>query len=245
MDTTLTAAPPETYLPSPVGFRRISAPEALKACVRVMLVDDHDMVRIGLRAIMSSVNLGHEVEWLEARNLEDAIQAYSQAVHGIDLVLLDMNLADSKGLQGLSQFLHRHPKATVAIMSGTSDEFIVGQARSMGAVGYLSKSAAPAATQATVTDLIRQAVDRHVEPGQRPSGGRIAGGVFPALATYDRVAELGPRHLEILELLLSGCTNLEISRATKLSLGTVKNYVSTILLALDVKSRSHLICLFR
>jgi len=48
-----------------------------------------------------------------------------------------------------------------------------------------------------------------------------------------------------LELILSGCTNQEISRETHLSLGTVKNYVSTILLALDVKSRSHLISLFR
>ncbi len=68
---------------------------------------------------------------------------------------------------------------------------------------------------------------------------------FPSAATYDRIAELGPRHLEILELVLSGCSNQEISNATHLSLGTVKNYVSTILLALDVKSRAHLISLFR
>lgn len=62
---------------------------------------------------------------------------------------------------------------------------------------------------------------------------------------YDRVSELGPRHLEILELVLSGCTNQEISASTQLSLGTVKNYVSSLLLALDVRSRSHLISLFR
>ena len=68
---------------------------------------------------------------------------------------------------------------------------------------------------------------------------------FPSASSYDRVAELGARHLEILELVLSGCANQEISNSTKLSLGTVKNYVSTILLALDVKSRSHLISLFR
>ena len=76
--------------------------------------------------------------------------------------------------------------------------------------------------------------------------GAMAG--FPGLtrsASYDLVAELGPRQLEILDLVLFGCTNQEISAATKLSLGTVKNYVSVILLALDVKSRSHLISLFR
>ena len=60
----------------------------------------------------------------------------------------------------------------------------------------------------------------------------------------DRVAELGPRHLQIMELILEGCSNQEISKATELSLGTVKNYVSAILLALDVESRSHLISLF-
>jgi DNA-binding NarL/FixJ family response regulator len=68
---------------------------------------------------------------------------------------------------------------------------------------------------------------------------------FPSSAMYDRVAELGPRHLEILELVLSGCANQEISNSIGLSLGTVKNYVSSLLLALDVKSRSHLISLFR
>ena len=67
----------------------------------------------------------------------------------------------------------------------------------------------------------------------------------PSSAMYDRVAELGPRHLEILELVLSGCSNQEISNSTQLSLGTVKNYVSSLLLALDVKSRSHMISLFR
>ena len=70
---------------------------------------------------------------------------------------------------------------------------------------------------------------------------------FPRLAGsshYDRVAELGTRHLQILELILEGCSNQEISKATELSLGTVKNYVSAILLALDVQSRSHLISLF-
>ena len=68
---------------------------------------------------------------------------------------------------------------------------------------------------------------------------------FPSSAMYDRVAELGPRHLEILELVLSGCTNQEISDSMHLSLGTVKNYVSSLLLALDVKSRSHMVSLFR
>ena len=80
----------------------------------------------------------------------------------------------------------------------------------------------------------------HVPPAGGPLFPRM-----PSSAIYDRVSELGPRHLEILELVLSGCTNQEISNSTQLSLGTVKNYVSSLLLALDVRSRSHLISLFR
>ncbi|MGC4244657.1 MAG: LuxR C-terminal-related transcriptional regulator [Herbaspirillum sp.] len=60
---------------------------------------------------------------------------------------------------------------------------------------------------------------------------------MPPSAMYDRVSELGPRHLEILELVLSGCTNQEISNSTQLSLGTVKTTCPA-LLALDVRSRS-------
>ena len=85
----------------------------------------------------------------------------------------------------------------------------------------------------------------HGIEGRLPPIGTASFPRLPVTAAYDRVAELGPRHLEILELVLSGCTNQEISTATKLSLGTVKNYVSSLLLALDVRSRSHLISLFR
>ena len=71
-----------------------------------------------------------------------------------------------------------------------------------------------------------------------------AGCLFPLSQREGLATELGTRHLQILELILEGCSNQEISKATELSLGTVKNYVSAILLALDVQSRSHLISLF-
>jgi DNA-binding NarL/FixJ family response regulator len=133
------------------------------------------------------------------------------------------------------------PRARVAVLSGTQDEFVVGQAKALGAVGYLPKAQAPKITCASILGLLNLTENvAAIVPTSLSSALR-----FPSAATYDRIAELGPRHLEILELILSGCSNQEISTATRLSLGTVKNYVSTILLALDVKSRSHLISLFR
>jgi DNA-binding NarL/FixJ family response regulator len=207
---------------------------------KLLLIDDHDLVRVGLRTALDAIS-DVPLQWREAQTLTDGMQAYAAEADTIDLVLLDLNLSDCKGLQGLRQFMETFPKARVAVLSGTQDEFVVGQAKALGAVGYLPKAQSPKVTCATILSMLSAA--EAVVPNAPSSAASALR--FPSAATYDRIAELGPRHLEILELILSGCSNQEISNATKLSLGTVKNYVSTILLALDVKSRSHLISLFR
>ena len=211
----------------------------MTAARKVLLVDDHELVRHGVKALYTELR-EVPITWVEATTLQEAIDTYG--AHGdIDAVLLDLNLADCKGLQGLRQFLLAHPKARVAVFSGTQDEFVVRQARALGASGYVGKGTVMSEMRDTLTALLwpqgaadgRTAVSSKLFPR------------FPSSAMYDRVAELGPRHLEILELVLSGCTNQEISSSTGLSLGTIKNYVSSLLLALDVRSRSHLISLFR
>ena len=207
---------------------------------KVLLVDDHELVRIGVKASYGEL-LGVPIAWLEASTLAEALALY-RAHADIDAVLLDLNLADCKGLQGLRVFMQAHPDARVAVFSGTQDEFVIRQARALGAVAYVGKGAMTSETRETLRALL-------APPGTPGApAGPASQALFPRLprtAMYDRVAELGPRHLEILELVLSGCTNQEISQSTQLSLGTVKNYVSSLLLALDVRSRSHLISLFR
>jgi DNA-binding NarL/FixJ family response regulator len=215
------------------------AAAAMTAARKVLLVDDHELVRFGVKTMYAEIR-DVPIVWVEASSLQEAIELYR--AHGdVDAVLLDLNLADCKGLQGLRQFLQAHPKARVAVFSGTQDEFVVRQARALGAAGYVGKGTMMSEMRDTLTALLwpngtsdaRSAVSSKLFPR------------FPSSAMYDRVAELGPRHLEILELVLSGCTNQEISTSTGLSLGTIKNYVSSLLLALDVRSRSHLISLFR
>jgi DNA-binding NarL/FixJ family response regulator len=214
-----------------------SAADAAPAAT-ILIVDDHALLRVG---IVTSLGLVENVKLrlLEASNLNDAMTIYREDPN-IALVLLDLNMPDCKGLQGLKQFLETFPQARVAVISGTQDEFVIGQVRALGAVGYVTKGQAPRMMCDTVLGLLANSTGYG-------AGGMASNGFprFPNASRYDRVAELGPRHLEILELVLSGCSNQEISTATGLSLGTIKNYVSTILLALDVKSRSHLISLFR
>ena len=207
---------------------------------KLLLVDDHELVRFGVKTFYTELQ-GVPLQWLEASSLEEALAVYAREDE-VDAVLLDLNLADCKGLHGLRHFMHEHPTARIAIFSATLDEFVIRQARALGAAGYVPKGA--------VTAEMRETLSALLWPQGGPHGRGMASShaLFPRMPTsamYDRVAELGPRHLEILELVLSGCTNQEISDATSLALGTVKNYVSSLLLALDVKSRSHMVSLFR
>jgi DNA-binding NarL/FixJ family response regulator len=203
---------------------------------KVLLVDDHDLVRVGTSVLLESLEDVH-CTITPCRSLDEARTACREG-GPFDLVLLDLNLPDAKGLQGLRTLLDEVPNVPFAMLTGTQDEFVVRQAQAMGAVGYLLKSWSP--------ERLKEALKSLLRPAAGPAAAAIAQR-FPKLAGsshYDRVAELGPRHLQILELILEGCSNQEISKATELSLGTVKNYVSAILLALDVDSRSHLISLF-
>ncbi|HEX4584694.1 MAG TPA: response regulator transcription factor [Burkholderiaceae bacterium] len=203
---------------------------------RVLLVEDHELIRLGTGLLLES--LGEvRCDIKPCRSLDEARTACRDD-GPFDLVLLDLNLIDSKGLQGLRTLRDEFPTQAIAVLTGTQDEFVVRQAQSMGAIGYLLKSWTPEQIKAALLSLLRP-------PGGPPK--TTISERFPKLAGtshYDRVAELGPRHLQILELILEGCNNQEISTTTGLSLGTVKNYVSAILLALDVESRAHLISLF-
>ncbi len=215
----------------------------------VQLVDDHHMMRMGLRAMASS-SARLALRWIENSNLGDALDAYA-AQPQVDLVLLDLNLPDSQGLQGVRRFLREFPQARLAVFSGTQDEFVVGQAMALGAVGFVPKSASAEATLSLIESLLE--------------GGRGASDTLPmglhnvthnqahmaathhALMPYSagRASTLNPTQLKVLELVLAGLSNQQIANECKLALGTVKNTVSSIMLCLDVHSRSHLISVFR
>jgi DNA-binding NarL/FixJ family response regulator len=200
---------------------------------RILLVDDHDLVRFGTAMLLESLDAVH-CTITPCRSLDEARTACREQ-GSFDLVLLDLNLPDAKGLQGLRTLRDECPNIPFAMLTGTQDELVIRQAQAMGAVGYLLKSWTPERLKEALQALLQSPADATL--AQR----------FPRLAGtshYDRVAELGPRHLQVLELILGGLSNQEIATATGLSLGTIKNYVSVILLALDVDSRSHLMSLF-
>lgn len=206
----------------------------------VLVVDDHHMLRLGLKAL--SVTSGERrIDWIEAANLGDALDLFS-AQPAIDLVLLDLNLPDSKGLHGLRRFLAEHPQAQVAVFSATEDEFVVRQAFALGAVGFIPKSSSGDATLRLVESLLGVPASGAHET--RPAQAAGAGHSASAQSLQACTAMLNPTQLRVLELVLAGMSNQEIADECKLALGTVKNTVSSIMLSLDVHSRSHLISVF-
>ncbi len=203
----------------------------------VLLVDDHDLIRLGIECLLRTLD-GISCRVLQGRSIAEAKELCA-AEPRVDLMLLDLNVCDAKGLQGLRVMRDAFPAIPVVVLTGTQDEFVVRQARSMGARGYLLKSWSPAQLQEAFTRVL-------LHPAEAVGGDLDDLDAIPAsgVPPRQRIADLGMRHVEILELILSGCNNREIASATGLSVGTIKNYVSDILLTLDVRSRGHLISLF-
>jgi DNA-binding NarL/FixJ family response regulator len=197
----------------------------------IVLLDDHGLLRQGLRAGVNGI-AGHPVHWLEASSLAEA-KAIVNDVPNIDLILLDLHLPDATGLAGLTAMRKLAPSVPTWVLSSTEDPMIIMQALEQGASGFLRKSESP---EKIYSEICQALGGSHSRASDR----------LPELPAHklEQLRRLGVRHLEILELVLTGCSNREICDATSLSLGTVKNYVSSILLVFEVKSRSHLISLF-
>ena len=148
---------------------------------KVQIVDDHQMLRVGVKVSMELSNVA--LQWIESTHLQEALNTYRRH-DDIDLVLLDLNLPDSKGLQSLQTFLHEFPQARLAIFSATEDPFVVRQALAMGALGLIPKSADAETTVRLIEALLTR------DPTRRKCES-VTGTVSPA-ATVASLASVAP-----------------------------------------------------
>lgn len=210
----------------------------------VLVVDDHYMMRLGLKTCAQS-SAAFSVQWLEAANLADALEMYRHHSN-VDMVLLDLNLPDSQGLQSVQRFLSEFPCVRLVVHSATEDEFVVRQALALGVIGFIPKSVSADAMLILLESLLassREAGHHSVSHSLSSRQGTHGTTVTGKLLVRD--AGLTPTQLKVLELVLAGLSNREVSTECNLAIGTVKNTVSSIMLVLNVNSRSHLISLFR
>ncbi len=230
-DTACTGAELCRFLKSSVTYDRTDSGRRRDTMIRSLLVvDDHLMTRAGLRALAQHGELA-DVCWLEAGTLAEALACYRQQVPEPDLVLLDLKLPDSLGLNGLRRFMAEHPQARIAVFSATEDRYIVQQALALGAVGFVPKTSNAESVRTHIARLLGGTNDLP----QHTAGG------FGAPDT----SGLTTTQLDVLELVLGGLSNQQIATELGLALGTVKNAVSSIMLKFGVQSRQHLVSLFR
>ena len=196
---------------------------------KILLVDDHAVVRAGCRRLLEDVP-GFSVV-AEADNGEQAVRACLE--HLPDVVIMDVGLPGISGIEATRRIVQRLPEAQIVIFSMHDDTVFVEQSLQAGARGYVSKSSDPG----QLVDAVRQVADGgiYLPPAmaQQIALNKIRGGELPVTA-------LSTREFEIFRLLASGKTPGEIARQLSLSTKTVANYSTQIKTKLRVGSLAEL-----
>lgn len=196
--------------------------------VRVLLVDDHQVVRVGLRALLRQ-DEGFEVVG-EAHSVATAVQ--QATVHQPDVVLLDVRLPDGSGLEACRQIRERCRNTRVIFLTSFADDEAILATISAGADGYLLKEIDwDALVRSIRTVMSGQSI---LDVGVKERVSRQLSSPKPRHDT----AGLSYQEQRVLMLLSKGQTNKEIAAALGLSDKTVKNYVSHIFSKLHVSRRS-------
>jgi DNA-binding NarL/FixJ family response regulator len=206
--------------------------------VKVMVVDDDELMRAGLRAVLSSDD---EIEVVEEAG--DGHQAVRRARRSRpEVVLMDIRMPELDGIAATEELLAAAPEAKVVILTTfEEDEYIHGALRA-GASGFLLKRTSPEELTAAVhrvaageallsPSVTRRVIDQMVA---RPA---------PRTGDDPRLAELTPREREVLELIARGLSNREIAAELVVEETTVKTHVKRVLTKLGVRDRVHAVIL--
>lgn len=195
--------------------------------IRVLIVDDHEVVRLGLRGLLERAD-GIRVVG-EAATADEAVRLAAQLQP--DVVILDVRLPDRNGVEACREIRAERPETAVLMLTSYADDEALFQSILAGAAGYLLK-------QVRGQDLV--SAIRTVASGGSLLDPALTRSVFERLRrpADDPIAELTEQERRILELIAEGKTNREIAAIVYLSDKTVKHYVSSILAKLEVARRS-------
>lgn len=201
--------------------------------IRILVVDDHESFRRGLRGLIASLP---EFELIgEAASGREAIERVAEMQP--DVVLMDLNMADLDGVSATREIVATSPHIAVLVLSMYEDDDQVFGALKAGARGYLLKGADRAELGRAI---------RGVASGEAIFGPAIARRLVSFFAKRPAVEtpafpELSDREREVLDLIARGLSNAEISRRLGLSPKTVRNHISNIFGKLQVADRSQAI----
>jgi two-component system, NarL family, response regulator DevR len=201
--------------------------------IRVLLVDDHHIVRMGLKTIIND-QPGMEVVG-EAGNVTEALREVAR-LHP-DVVLMDIRLPGASGIEATRQITKEFPQSKVVMLTSFTDDSLIFRAISAGAVGYVLKEvedqdlfkaiSAAARGDAVLDPSVTSKLIARVREAEHKSD-------------EDAFRDLSERELDVLNVVAKGKTNAEIAESLNLSERTVGNYVSTILQKLHLTNRIEL-----
>lgn len=193
--------------------------------IRLLLVDDHAVVRNGYRRLLEAQS--DLIVVGEAASAREATECYRALAP--DVMVLDIGLPDVGGVELISRLVQRDSGARILVFTMHRDPIFVAQAMRAGAIGYVTKSSPP---EVMVEAVYQVAARRQI----------ISPDVSSDLAlsllnqSIDPVVALSPREFEILQMLLEGCDAGEIAGRLSLSAKTVQNYHYQIKIKLGVRN---------
>jgi DNA-binding NarL/FixJ family response regulator len=199
--------------------------------LRVMLVDDHEVVRNGVKALLAAND--DIVVTAEAASVREAIDEAERARP--DVVVMDVRLADGSGIEATREIRARRPKTQVLMLTSFADDEALFASIMAGASGYVLK-------EVKGGELVRAV--RAVGAGQSLLDPAVTSQVLDRLRRGkhlmkdEKLARLSPQEERILQAVAEGKTNKEIGDELSLAEKTVKNYVSSILSKLEVARRA-------
>ena len=195
-----------------------------EAVIRIVVVDDHDLLREGVSSVLAGFADLDVVG--EARNGETAIAEV--ATLQPDVVVIDLVMPGIGGVEAIRRLRADHPNLGIVALSSFADAARVREVIDAGATGYLIKSVDGGSLGQAVRDAATGVATFSSEVTLALVGGD----------TDSQMSSLTSRESEIADLLKVGKTNAEIAEALVLSIFTVKNHVSSILMKLDVRTRT-------
>ena len=195
--------------------------------MKILVVDDHPLVRDGLHQVLRG--LEENVEVLEAGTCTQSFDI-AQTHPDLDLVLLDYNLPDMTGLDALSVFGTKHPELPILMLSGSVNLAIIRKVLLAGAAGFVTKSS----RSDELLNAVQRVLDGEVYLPQELNAmpGQLAD------TSNAEIAALTKRQDLVLRQMLNGQTNREISQHLGISEETVKNHVTAVLRHFDVQNRT-------
>jgi DNA-binding NarL/FixJ family response regulator len=191
--------------------------------IRVLLVDDHRLVRAGLTSLLAAAEdidvVGEAADGADALEVAASVEA--------DVVLMDLSMPVMDGVNATRKLLAAHPDLRIVILTSFSDQGRVRDAMAAGAIGYVLKDCLPDEMLAAV---------RSAAQGHSPLDPRVASALLPAPASP--VDELSDRELQVLRLAAQGLANKQIGRSLGIAERTVKVHLGNVFRRIGVSDRT-------